>query len=316
MMSLRFGSDPARVLRAAVILALTFAFVLIAQIEKANAQAASGPVIFDVRRSLPLEPDEEVTKDFYINAGPEAGFKKGAYISVVRAVPVHDPIKNMQQATLQIPVGKLKVLEVQRGITVARLESELSDDDRPTLEFEGVMVGDHIDLGSITMDQPKKPKAKAKKHIARQDDEDTNPGSAEAMAARNAGIKDAATAPVSAPAPAPASVSASASSSSVQAGAPNSAAPQTSSSTATSTATSNGPQSVEMTTTADVKPDTAPAPATNNSTAPRSPVEGAPKKSQAPKSADNEDDLLERNSFPHRRAADTVRVADYTGAGY
>ena len=50
--------------------------------EKANAQNAGGPLIFDVRRSLPLEPDEPVTKDFYINAGPESGMKKGLFIEL------------------------------------------------------------------------------------------------------------------------------------------------------------------------------------------------------------------------------------------
>ena len=124
-----------------------------------NAQAnASGPSIFDVRRSLPLEPDEPVTKDFYINAGPESGMKKGAYISVVRPVPIHDPIANKQQATLNIPVGQLQIIEVQRGITVARLMTELTDEERPTLEYEGVMVGDRVDLGTITTEAPKKSK--------------------------------------------------------------------------------------------------------------------------------------------------------------
>lgn len=150
--------------------ALFFAFILICvamfPIDRAFAQSANGPVIFDVRRSLPLEPDEPVTKDFYINAGPESGLKKGVYISVVRAVPVHDPIKNQQQATLNIPVGKLQVIDVQRGITVARLQNELNDDERPTLEFEGVMIGDHVDLGSATMDVPKKSKPRAKRQVA------------------------------------------------------------------------------------------------------------------------------------------------------
>lgn len=293
MTSLRFRD-------LAIVAFILFVFFL-SRTEIANAQSASGPVIFDVRRSLPLEPDEEVTKDFYINAGPEAGFKKGVYISVVRAVPVHDPIKNMQQATLNIPVGKLKVIDVQRGITVARLETELTDEERPTLEFEGIMVGDRIDLGSITTEQPKKPKPKAKKHLTASASEEPAPGSAEAMAARNAGLAPttaaqtadaAATSGAGLVQPAPASVSAA---------------------VATPLDTS---KPVEMTTTADVKPEPVPAAATNNSAAPRAPVEAAPKKSQAPKSADLEEGFSERNSYPRRFAADTVRVADYTDAGF
>ncbi len=270
----------------AIVAFILFVFFL-SRTEIANAQSASGPVIFDVRRSLPLEPDEEVTKDFYINAGPEAGFKKGLYIAVVRAVPVHDPIKNMQQATLNIPVGKLKVIDVQRGITVARLETELTDEDRPTLEFEGIMVGDRIDTAATTSEQPKKPKPKAKKRVAvTAPVEEPAPGSAEAMAARNAGI---ATTTAQAPSAAPAALPG-----------PATAALDTS-------------KPVEMTTAAEVKTETAaPQAPTNNSSGSREPSQVAPKKSQLPKTASTDDEI----SYPLESAADTVRVADYTDAGF
>lgn len=114
----------------------------------------SGPYIFDVRRSLPLEPGEPRYHDFYINAGPEAGFRKGSFVSVVRAIPVHDPIQNKQQGTLNIPVGRLHVIHVEKGITVARLHSELGDEERPTVEFEAIMIGDKVDLASITSTDP------------------------------------------------------------------------------------------------------------------------------------------------------------------
>jgi hypothetical protein len=114
----------------------------------------SAPMIFDVRRSLPLEPDEPVYHDFYINAGPEAGFKKGMYITVVRLVPVHDPVQNKQQAELAVNVARLQVIHVAHALTVARLHSEFTDEERPTLEYESVMIGDRIDTGSLTMDAP------------------------------------------------------------------------------------------------------------------------------------------------------------------
>lgn len=127
----------------------------------AQAQSlASAPSIFDVRRSLPLEPEEPVYHDFYINAGPEAGFRKGQYVTVVRLVPVHDPVLNKQQATLTVTVAKLQVIQTERNITVARLQSEFSDDERPTLEYEAVMIGDRIDPSTMTMEAPPKKKAK------------------------------------------------------------------------------------------------------------------------------------------------------------
>lgn len=141
---------------AVVVLALSVSGKAVAQQQTNVANGLSGPLIFDVRRSLPLEPNEPVYKDFYINAGPEAGFKKGVYISVVRPLPIHDPIQNKQQGTLNVPVGHLLVIHVDRGITVARLQDELGDEERPTLEFEGVMVGDKIDLASMTTTAPKR----------------------------------------------------------------------------------------------------------------------------------------------------------------
>jgi hypothetical protein len=291
MKSLSLASELARALRVALMFAFILFAMLILRIERANAQQAGGPTIFDVRRSLPLEPDEEVTKDFYINVGPESGLKKGVYVSVVRAVPIHDPIKNMQQATLHIPVGKLKVIDVQRGITVARLESELGDDERPTLEFEGVMVGDQLDLGTITTDAPKRPKAKVKKVAVVAPVEDSpseSQGSAAAMAARSAAPA------VAAPAPAAAASQAD----------------------TRATASSGSSATIDMTTAADVKSESPPASesATNNSTTPANHSEEAPKKSQTPKSAGSDDMNLMKpfeKTFPAKATTDTVRVADY-----
>lgn len=137
----------------------------------ANAFATNlntAPMIFDVRRSLPLEPDEPVYKDFYINAGAEAGFKKGMYLIVVRPVPVHDPVQNKQQGELAINVARLQVIHVSHSLTVARLHSEFTEDERPTLEFESVMIGDRIDPSSMTMETPnQKKRSKAAATIAK-----------------------------------------------------------------------------------------------------------------------------------------------------
>lgn len=131
--------------------------ILLSLAPVAHAQnLASAPSIFDVRRSLPLEPTEPVYKDFYINAGPEAGFKKGQYLSVVRLVPVHDPVQLKQHATLTVNVAKLFVIHTERNITVARLQNELTDEERPTLEYESIMIGDRIDTAATTTEAPKK----------------------------------------------------------------------------------------------------------------------------------------------------------------
>lgn len=157
--------------RALSVIVIAIATQLISLPDVSAQNFNNAPVIFDVRRSLPLEPNEPVYHDFYINAGPESGLKKGMYVTVVRPVPVHDPIQNKQQATLNVTVGKLQVLQVDRGITVARLNSELSDEERPVLEFEAIMIGDRIDLDSATTVAPKptnkkKPRVSAERESA------------------------------------------------------------------------------------------------------------------------------------------------------
>lgn len=130
------------------------------------AELQSAPLIFDVRINLPLDPDDQTYHDFYINAGSELGFKKGMFVTVVRPVPVHDPIQNKQQGTLNIAVARLQVIHVERSLTVARLVTEFTDEDRPVLEFESVMIGDRIDPTSMTMEGPSAKKKKGEKAAA------------------------------------------------------------------------------------------------------------------------------------------------------
>jgi len=53
------------------------------------------------------------------------------------------------------------------------LVSELSDDERPTLEYEAVMIGDRVDLRGATMEAPKDAttqKTRRKRKAAQLDD--------------------------------------------------------------------------------------------------------------------------------------------------
>lgn len=170
--------------------------------EPTSSRSGDGtPVIFDVRRSLPMEPDEPVYHDFYISAGVEAGIKKGQFLPVARQMPVHDPIQNKQQALLTIAVGKLQVIHVERNMAVARLVSELSDDERPTLEYEAVMIGDRVDLRGATMEAPRDAttqKARRKRKAAQLDDAPAAPVAA--PLAPHVPVAPAIVAPAAAPA--------------------------------------------------------------------------------------------------------------------
>lgn len=143
---------------------LLFIALLVGQVataqESNQTQKQDAPEIIEIRKSLPMEPTEKSVKDFILNRGSSAGLKAGAYVNVVREVAVNDPVRNKALGTLNIPVGKIQIIHVENNISVARLHSELGDDERPMLEYEALMIGDEVDLASISMDSPKASKRK------------------------------------------------------------------------------------------------------------------------------------------------------------
>lgn len=124
------------------------------QAARPQSDLQKAPMIFDVRRSLPMEPTEPVYHDFYINAGLEAGFKKGMFITVTRLIPIHDPVRNIKQGELEVGIARLQVIHSASSLSVARLYSEFTNEERPAVEFEAVMIGDRIDPASGTMKAP------------------------------------------------------------------------------------------------------------------------------------------------------------------
>ena len=116
---------------------------------------AADASVFDVRKTLPLEDGEVAYRDFYINAGSEIGLKRGTYVTVVRQVPVHDSVKNKAQATLTVPIAKIHIIHVEPRLSVARLHSDIGNDERVGVEYEAVMIGDQLDLSTLSAEAPK-----------------------------------------------------------------------------------------------------------------------------------------------------------------
>lgn len=128
---------------------LSFAFVVVTlstltcQVVSANTHS-----VFEVRKSLPLTNDEPVYKDYYLSAGAREGLKVGMLIDVVRAVPLHDHNKNQARGSLQLTIAKLKIIHVQRDLSVARLYSTASAKNQPVPDYSSIMIGDQIDIQS------------------------------------------------------------------------------------------------------------------------------------------------------------------------
>lgn len=111
--------------------------------------------IIEVRRNIPLADHDPVYKDFYINAGNEAGLKQNLVVRALRKINVKDASGATAYGELLVPVGQLKILFVQNRLAVAREYKSLSRADYPMLEQTGILSGDIIDLKGSFVDNHK-----------------------------------------------------------------------------------------------------------------------------------------------------------------
>lgn len=116
-----------------------------------RAAFAKDVTVFDVRRPLAMENDENPPKDYFFNAGASEGLKKGMLVTVTRRQALYDQYLNKSPGDLVVAVGQLRIIHVQPDMSVARLEIMQNRANSPNVEFEAVMVGDKIDLSSARM---------------------------------------------------------------------------------------------------------------------------------------------------------------------
>jgi hypothetical protein len=109
--------------------------------------------IFDVRKNLPMSDSDPVYRDFYLDGGSESGVSVGMVFTVYRRMPLYDTYQNRAAGDLQLKVAKLKIIHVQRGLSVGRLQSEFTRESAPLLEDPFIMIGDRIDLTSGSSDK-------------------------------------------------------------------------------------------------------------------------------------------------------------------
>ncbi len=108
--------------------------------------------VVEVRRNIPLADDAPVYKDFYINAGPDAGLKKNLIITVYRKMSIRDATGTQSFGEVDIPVGQLRIIAAQGKVAVAREHKLISRDDEPMLEQAGIMIGDRLQLDGSFVD--------------------------------------------------------------------------------------------------------------------------------------------------------------------
>ncbi|MGE4133434.1 MAG: hypothetical protein AB7F86_17465 [Bdellovibrionales bacterium] len=135
---------------------LAWVALVVAVIGLIPRMALAELTIFDVRKNLPLSDDEKTFKDYYINGGTEAGIANGMLITVQRRLPLYDTYSNRSAGDLNLKVAKIKIIHTQKGLSVARLQSEFSRETAPLLEDNFIMVGDRLDLATAVMGKSEK----------------------------------------------------------------------------------------------------------------------------------------------------------------
>ncbi len=116
--------------------------------------------VIEVRRNIPLSDDAPVYKDFYINAGSEAGLKENMVLTVIRKIAIRDASGTQTYGEMEVPVGQLKIIALAGRVAVAREYKLISRDEEAMLEQIGIMIGDRLELDGSFIDNKK---ASAKK---------------------------------------------------------------------------------------------------------------------------------------------------------
>ncbi len=102
--------------------------------------------VVDVRRNITLSDTDKIYKDYYINAGTEAGMKSGQTLTAQRKINIRDASGATNIGEILVPVGELKIIAVYERVTVARLIKLLDREALPMLEQTGIMAGDLVQL--------------------------------------------------------------------------------------------------------------------------------------------------------------------------
>lgn len=109
-----------------------------------SVASAQDLTIAFVKRDIPLSDSEPLFTDYYISSNENLKLKKNQTMTVVRSVSVRDQSGTQTLGNLEIPVGQLKIMDVQGKIAVARETKLISRDERPLLDQPGFLVGDKV----------------------------------------------------------------------------------------------------------------------------------------------------------------------------
>ncbi len=106
-------------------------------------------VVYNVFRPLDLgNPGETPPKDYYVNMGSAQGLRKGATLDVFRKKATYDLLSQRLYKEVIFPIATLRIIHVENGAAIARLEKMLPADETPGISPPAVMIGDVVRLSN------------------------------------------------------------------------------------------------------------------------------------------------------------------------
>ena len=102
--------------------------------------------VIAVRRGLALHSDFEnkMPQDIVLNSGSTEGFSEGMDLSVMRKIPVLNPYKDNQALEIEYAFATIKIIHVQKDLSVARLEKITPPTEGMSSNLYAIVVGDYV----------------------------------------------------------------------------------------------------------------------------------------------------------------------------
>lgn len=117
--------------------------LLVGALFHTGAQGADFAVV-SVVRNFPMKSDDEIAKDYYINAGTNNGLKDGAYIEALRRMAVHDNVQSRVLGDTAVPIARLKIIHIDKTASIARMVKFYERKSTPLAGYDDVVVGDLV----------------------------------------------------------------------------------------------------------------------------------------------------------------------------
>ncbi|PIT99363.1 MAG: hypothetical protein COT74_10180 [Bdellovibrionales bacterium CG10_big_fil_rev_8_21_14_0_10_45_34] len=113
-----------------------------------GAYAKNKFYVVQVNKRLQMHESDLAKHDYYLNGGSSDGIKVGTTFVVHRRLPIHDNAGRTTVSDILVPVGEIKVSWTTEHASVAKI-NEVNFSPPVVLNYEGIMVGDEVEIGSI-----------------------------------------------------------------------------------------------------------------------------------------------------------------------